>query len=312
MPRRWMGHHLQSEQGIMTIIIPHSYHALQALQKNRVTCIEATKAVHQDIRPLRIGILNIMPRAQDYEFNILHPLGLSIIQVIPVWIRLKGHQYKSSDREYIDDVYVTYEEAMQEGLDGLIVTGAPVELIRFEDVKYWDEISEILMHAKDNCTSTLGLCWGGLCLAYLVGIDKFAYDKKLFGVFELKNLVRYHIFTGEIDEVFNSPQSRHAGIEDSLMLKAEQEGKVVLLAYGEEAGYSIFETPDHRFVMHLGHPEYNKARLVQEYQRDLDRKDVALPLNFDVEAPLNRWKSHRNMFFMMWLKYCYTQISFSE
>lgn len=157
----------------VTIILPKFYHIRRALEESRVVCISAEQAVHQDIRPLRIGILNVMPMAETYEYTILQPLGRSILQIEPVWIRLKSHAYKTSNWEHIRSAYVTFDEAMQpQPLDGLLLTGAPVEELAFEEVHYWEELSPILSQARQQCASTLGLCWGGLALAKLIGIEK--------------------------------------------------------------------------------------------------------------------------------------------
>jgi homoserine O-succinyltransferase len=294
----------------MTIVVPRDYHALPQIRQERISWMTPQDAERQDIRALRVGILNIMPFGKDYEFNLLHPLGLSILQVEPVWIRMESHEYKTGDVEHMEDLYITYEQACQgEPLDGLIVTGAPVEKIHFEEVRYWPEISQILQDARANCPSTLGICWGGFALAYLTGVEKLTYEKKLFGVFPLQNLDIGHVITGEMDDLFWCPQSRHAGIDDAEMEAAQREGRLALLAYGEEAGYSIFETPDHRFVMHTGHPEYNARRLVYEAERDQQAGEVPPPANFDLSNPINRWRGHRNTFFTQWLKYCYQQVS---
>lgn len=297
----------------MTLVIDRKHHTLPLIRHERISWITPADAERQDIRPLRIGILNIMPFGKDYEFNLLHPLGLSILQVEPVWIRLESHEYSTGDQQHMDDLYQTYEQACANApLDGLIITGAPVEKIHFHEVRYWPEISKILGDAQRTCPSTLGICWGGFALAFLVGVDKFSYDHKLFGIFPLQNLDAGHPITGELDDVFWCPQSRHAGIEDSMLEAAQRDGRLNLLAYGEEAGYSIFETPDHRFLMHTGHPEYNARRLVYEAERDRLQGDVPPPENFDLTRPVNRWRGHRNTFFTQWLKYCYQQVSMAS
>ena len=294
----------------MTLVIDRSNHALPLIRQERISWITPEDAERQDIRPLRIGILNIMPFGKDYEFNLLHPLGLSILQVEPVWIRLESHEYSSGDQQHMSDLYQTYEKATQlSRLDGLIVTGAPVEKIHFHEVRYWSEISKIIQDSRLNCPSTLGICWGAFALAFLLGVDKLTYDNKLFGLFKLQNLDSGHPITGELDDEFWCPQSRYAGIDDSLMEGAQRDGRLNLLAHGERAGYSIFETPDHRFVMHSGHPEYNSRRIVYEAERDKLAGDVLPPENFDLNNPVNCWRGHRNTFFTQWLKFCYQQIS---
>ena len=294
----------------MTLIVRPDYHAVPILERNGIRWIPPSQAKRQDIRPLRIGILNIMPLGEKYEFNILHPLGLSVLQLEPIWIRLESHNYKSWEPKHVDDIYVTYEEAMRDQpLDGLILTGAPVETIDFEDVYYWEEIKTILSDARKNIPSTLGLCWAGFVMAYLEGVKKLNYDHKLFGVFELKNLAPDHPIMGELDDVFFCPQSRHAGMPDEAMEEASESGRLKLLAYGPEAGYSIFSTTDDRFIAHTGHPEYNATRLAEEAKRDHGNTEVPAPVNFDFNNPLNRWRSHRNIFFAQWVSYCYLKIS---
>ena len=294
----------------MTLIVRPDYHAVPILERNGIRWIPPSQAKRQDIRPLRIGILNIMPLGEKYEFNILHPLGLSVLQLEPVWIRLKSHSYKSWEPKHVADIYVTYKEAMRDQpLDGLILTGAPVETVDFEDVYYWEEIKTILSDARKNIPSTLGLCWAGFVMAYLEGVKKLNYDHKLFGVFELKNLAPDHPIIGELDDVFFCPQSRHAGMPDEAMEEASESGRLKLLAYGPEAGYSIFSTTDDRFIAHTGHPEYNATRLAEEAKRDHGNPEVPAPVNFDFNNPINRWRSHRNTFFAQWVSYCYLKIS---
>jgi homoserine O-succinyltransferase len=296
----------------MTIVLPKDYHGKTALEKSRILCVAQDEALKEDIRALRIGILNIMPKAETYEFSLLHPLGRSVLQIEPVFIRLKTHEYNSSDHAHLDKLYVTFEQASEKRLDGLIVTGAPVEEIPFEDVLYWDEVKRILKYAHNNIASTLGICWGGLAIAKYMNIEKIVYDKKLFGVFQINNLDRTHPITGELDDQFWCAQSRHSGISDEVLELERDKGTINLLAYGKETGYTIFESADQRFIMHLGHPEYEPRRLVEEYQRDvaLGRKDVELPKNFDINNPLNTWRGHRSEFFAQWIKYIHETTSY--
>ncbi|MCE9614782.1 MAG: homoserine O-succinyltransferase [Lentisphaerae bacterium] len=297
----------------MTIVVGAKHPVRRALQANGVDCITARDARHQDIRPLRVGILNIMPEAEKYEFNLLFPLGRSILQIIPVWIRLKTHAYRSSGRQHLGRYYVPFDQAVSEGrLDGLIVTGAPVEELPYAEVRYWEEVCSILKAARQNVASTLGICWGGLALAKFIGIDKFTYTRKVFGLYATRNLVPGHPITGGMDDVFLSPQSRHAGIQDAALEAAARRGKVRLLAHSGDAGYTIFETRDHRFVMHLGHHEYNARRLIAEYERDFlkGRKDVAPPKGLDLRNPDNCWRANRNEFFGAWIRYVYLNTTY--
>ena len=284
----------------MTIVLQKDYHAKSALEQRRVLCVSHEQALKEDIRALRIGILNIMPQAEKYEISLLHPMGRSIMQIEPVWIKLHLHSYNSSNKEHLDHLYIPFEEAIdQKILDGLVVTGAPVEEIPFEDVIYWPELKRIFKYARNNIACTLGMCWGGLALAKFMGIPNVVYDKKLFGVFKTRNLDSNHRVTGDMDDVFWCPQSRHAGIQDKVLEQERDKGNINLLAHAPEGGYSIFESSDHRFLMHLGHPEYDPQRLIDEYERDvkLGRSDVEPPRNFDLQDPKNCWRGHRNEFF---------------
>ena len=294
----------------MALILPRSYHKIAAVEKNRISWIEPELAERQDIRPLRIGILNIMPLGKQYEFNLLHPLGLSPLQIEPIWIRLRSHSYKTWDLAHLDNLYVSWEEAMTPTpLDGLIITGAPVEHLCFEDVNYWPELVNMIDEARRSCASTLGLCWAGFALAYLAGVDKQAFDRKLFGVFPMRSLVPGHALMGTQDDRFVCPQSRHAGLPDAAMEAAQRQGRLRLLAHGEKVGYTIFETTDQRQLMHLGHPEYNAGRLLTEMERDKARGDVQPPENFDLDTPQTLWRSHRNLLFQHWLWFCYQRVS---
>ncbi len=299
----------------MTIILPDSYPIRRALVESRVVCIPPEEARRQDIRPLRVGILNVMPKAETYEFSLLHPLGRSILQIEPLWLRLTSHGYRSSDRAHIGRSYITFEEAIEPApLDGLILTGAPVETLPFEQVSYWQELREILTYAREHVVSTLGICWGGMALGELLGLPKHTTERKIFGVYATRNLERNHRIVGDTDDVFWVPQSRHATIADDVLERAAAEGRVRLLAHAPETGYTIFESADHRYLAHLGHPEYEPERLVFEYARDLEqgRTDVTAPANVDLIHPVNTWRSHRNELFTQWIKYLYDSTSLSS
>ena len=297
----------------MTIVVSDDYHARESLQKLGIYCISDARAQHQDIRGLRIGILNVMPEVDKYEVSVLYPLGRTLIHIHPVWIRLESNRYRESKARHVERQYVTFEEAIKDRhLDGLILTGAPVETIPFEDVRYWDEVTNILKYARSHVASTLGLCWGGLALAKLLGIEKTPYREKLFGVFENRNIAPDHRITGRMDDMFWCPQSRHSGIADEDMETAARDGAVRLLAHSADAGYIIFESTDMRYMMHLGHPEYEAERLVEEYLRDRDKglKDVVRPVNVNINKPMNIWRGHCHEFYNQWIKYVYETTPF--
>ncbi len=297
----------------MTIVIPDDYHAKAALENRRIKCMPEARALKQDIRALRIGILNIMPEAENYEFNLLFPLGRSVLQITPVWIRLKSHSYSSSNQNHLDRHYVSFEDAVKDRhLDGLLISGAPVEKIPFADVTYWDELTEIMDYARTNIASTLGICWGGLALAKHIGIPKVNYKEKLFGVFESVNLDTDHPITGEMDDRYWCPNSRFAGVDEEVLQELTDKGEVNQLGRSDDAGAIIFESTDHRYVMHLGHFEYDANRLVDEYKRDMESNQVGVkaPVNVDLENPLNMWRAQNTEFFTQWIKYVYETTPF--
>jgi homoserine O-succinyltransferase len=257
-------------------------------------------------KPLRIGVVNIMPRAETYEACLVRPLERALLPVAPVWIRLASHHYQSSDIAHIQRAYVTFDGALRGGpLDGLILTGAPVEDLEFHDVRYWTEICDILDFCRTEVAGVLGICWGGLALAKQVGIEKELFHKKLFGVFQNVTLDPEHSILGGSDDTFWCAHSRHSGIRSADLEAARDAGLIKLLSYGPETGYSIFETSDRRFLAHLGHPEYEAARIAHEWERDsaLGRRDVDPPRNFDPSHPANVWRSHCNHLFARWLRY---------
>lgn len=251
----------------------------------------------------RVGLVNIMPRLEQYEPLVIDPLRRADPNVEVVRIRLASHGYGSSDHGHLDRHYVTFDAAGP--LDGLVITGAPVEELPFEAVSYWPELAGILDHARSSIRSTLGLCWGGLALARIAGVPKLLYPKKLFGVYEHRVLVADHILLANQPEVFRCAHSRHAGIADAELERAARDGRLRLLAHAPDTGYTLFETPDHRFVGHLGHPEYVADRLVFEWQRDraIGRGDVEPPRDFDPDRPSTSWHEHRERLFEAWLGY---------
>lgn len=252
-----------------------------------------------------MGVVNIMPRVEDYESYVARPLLEAPMPIELVWVRLNTHVYLSSDAAHIRARYVDFDEALRRGrLDALVLTGAPVEELPYEAVHYWPELEQLLRVARREVPTTLGICWGGMALGKLLGLEKQRFERKLFGVFESRPLdVTGGLLAGS-DDRFWCAHSRHSGIDARDLEAASRAGDVRLLAHGDEAGYSLFESADGRFVAHLGHPEYEPARLVHEWERDraLGRADVEPPRHFDPERPQHLWRSHRRHFFWRWLE----------
>ncbi|HET9620257.1 MAG TPA: homoserine O-succinyltransferase [Kofleriaceae bacterium] len=254
-------------------------------------------------RRVRIGIINIMPRMEEYEASLLAPLAEHDVVVEPVLIRLRSHGYGSSDHNHLDRFYRELDEVLGDApLDGLIVTGAPVEELPYEDVHYFKELRTILGYARRHIPVTLGLCWGGMVLGKLLGIEKRALPRKLFGVFEDRALIAGHDLVPAGKLV--CAHSRHSGLVEGEVDIAVHTGAVRRLSRGDHSGTSLFETTDGRFVAHLGHPEYNGERLSFEWERDrsLGRRDVRPPVNFDPDQPTTPWRGHRHALFAGFLR----------
>jgi homoserine O-succinyltransferase len=250
---------------------------------------------------LRIGIVNLMPRAETYEVTLTRALAASERTFEPIWLRLDTPAYTSSDRTRIEQVYVPLSAALDTGqLDGLIVSGAPVEDLAYDAVTYWPELSAGLRRARSLVRSTLGLCWGGMALAKLLDVEKIGFPKKLFGVYPLQPHGAHPVLNGA---AVLCPQSRHSGLDPVSLSAAVADGAVRLLAGSEAAGEVILESADGRYLMHTGHPEYETERLGFEYRRDAaaGRCDVAPPVGYDLERPVASWADASATFFRGWL-----------
>ncbi|MFT3924175.1 MAG: homoserine O-succinyltransferase [Myxococcales bacterium] len=287
----------------MPLVLPRSYRFLSTFDRRGIRW--APRHAPPAGRPvLRVGIVNLMPRAELYEELLLSALGAALpptLALEPVWIRLDSHDYRSSDAAHLARHYVRAERAASSSLDALMLTGAPVEELAFEDVRYWRELSGLLTWARQRVSSTLGLCWGAMALAKLLGVEKQALPRKLFGMYSLEPLEAGRGYFGENDTY--CPQSRHAGVSEQELERAARDGRARLLARSPEAGHAIFTSGDGRFLMHQGHPEYRPERLLYEYRRDraLGRRDVGAPLGVDLEQPERSVRSNGRSFFGAWL-----------
>jgi homoserine O-succinyltransferase len=223
-----------------------------------------------------------------------------------VGIRLASHGYRSSDPEHLRAHYRGYDEVTREApLDGLLLTGAPVETLDFSAVHYWGELASLLRRARREVPSTLGLCWGAMALAFLEGIDKINLPRKVFGAFEHELSPEGRAWLPSLGGTYRCPQSRHAGLDDASVDQAIRQGRVLSLARSDAAGHTLLVTPDRRVVMHLGHPEYEPSRIAFEWDRDrvAGRPGVAPPVGFDAEGrtPTLPWEAHSRAFFRAWM-----------
>lgn len=256
---------------------------------------------------VRVGVINLMPRLETYEPSLLALFAASGVAVEPVWVRLESHAYRSSDPAHLAAHYRSYDRVRAEGpIDGLLLTGAPVEHLPLSEVRYWPELSTILDDARASLAGTLGICWGAMALGEREGLRKDVFARKIFGVFEhaLTPAARGHL--GLEGATFACPQSRFAGFDRDELARGEADGRVVSLGDGGDAGPTLLATADGRVTMHLGHPEYDADRIGYEWRRDraAGRTDVDPPRGYDVDVdrPAFDWAHDSAAFARGWLR----------
>lgn len=291
----------------MPIRIDEELPAKQRLEIENIFVMSNSRADMQDIRPLKIIILNLMPTKLETETQLLRLLSNSPLQVDIDFLQVATHEAKNVSKSHMDKFYYTIDEVRNNRYDGMIITGAPVELMDYEDVDYWDELCDIMEWSKTNIYSTLYICWGAQAgLYYHYGIKKYILDKKVFGVFPHKSLDDTHPLMRGLDDVFYVPHSRHTEIrrQDIAQIKDLQ-----ILSYSELSGVHIVADMDCRKFFITGHSEYDRDTLAKEYFRDRDKGlDIDIPYNYfpndDINAvPKISWKSSANLIFNNWLNY---------
>ena len=291
----------------MPIKIPNDLPAAAILEKENIFVITETRAITQDIRPLKIAILNLMPTKIETETQFVRLLGNTPLQVELTLLNTKTHKSKNISEEHLLSFYKTFDEVKDEKFDGLVITGAPVELMEFEEVEYWDELKEIMEWSKTNVTSTLHICWGAQAgLYYHYGIPKHKLDKKLFGVYRHKLDHKTSILFRGFDDEFYVPHSRHTDVKIS---DVEAVPELKILASSDEAGLYVAATDLGRQIFVTGHSEYDADTLKKEYLRDKNAgKEIEIPKNYfenDDEnlEPKVTWRSCANLFYSNWLNY---------
>ncbi|WP_312648045.1 homoserine O-acetyltransferase MetA [Aminipila sp.] len=291
----------------MPLIIPNELPASDALQKENIFIMHKGRAISQDIRPLKILIVNLMPTKIATETQLARVLANSPIQVELTLVCMDSHESKHTSQEHMTSFYKTLDEIKDQRFDGMIITGAPVETLPYEEVDYWKELCEIFEFSKTNVYSSMHICWGAqAALYYHFGIPKYLTDGKVFGVFEHKVTRPYTPLVRGFDEVFYAPHSRHTMIKKEDVLAHPQ---IRILAESEEAGVHILATDNGRQIFILGHQEYDKDTLANEYFRDVNKGlDINVPFNYfrndnPEEEVLFRWRGHASLLFTNWLNY---------
>lgn len=291
----------------MPIKIPNALPAAKTLADENIFVMTETRAISQDIRPLQILILNLMPTKVDTETQLVRLIGNTPLQVEVELIHTASHQSKNTSEEHLLSFYKTFDQVKHRRFDGMIITGAPVEMLEFEDVEYWQELCEIFEWSKTHVHSTFHICWGAQAgLYYHFGIKKKILPEKLFGVF--KHSVDYKnpiLFRGA-DDTFYAPHSRHSTVD---MADIEACPELKILATGEEVGVYACMTQNGKQIFVTGHSEYDAGTLAKEYFRDKAKGlDIKIPVNYfpdddDTKEPLVTWRAHANLLYSNWLNY---------
>ena len=300
----------------MPIKIPKALPAYDALNRERVFVITEDRAEHQDIRPLKVAIVNLMPTTVDTEIQLLRLLGNSPLQVDITFLRMNSHESKNAPPGHLEKFYTSAEEILRTRtrFDGLIITGAPVETLPFEEVDYWEELAKVIDYSEKNIFSVLHICWGaqaGLYRRY--GIPKKPLDKKLFGIFPHAVNEQHHVLFRGFDDEFLAPQSRHTACDRDAIAS---EPRLVIQSETDEAGVFICTAREGREVYVTGHLEYDPLTLDREYRRDLAKAlPIDPPKNYypgddPAKPPVVRWRAHANLFFDNWLNYVYQETQY--
>ena len=291
----------------MPIKIPASLPARAALEQEKIFVMTEDRAMMQDIRPIQIAIVNLMPTKIATEIQLLRQLSNTPLQIDVTLLKAERHESKNTSSDHLKRFYTTFSKVKDRKFDGMIVTGAPVEMLDFKDVDYWSELQDIIDYSAENAFSTLFICWGAQAALYhRYGVPKYTLPKKTFGLFKHTLMAKNKkIFRG-FDDEFYMPHSRHTEVRREDIEKMPQ---LEILAWSEEAGASIIRAKESRAIFVTGHFEYDADTLAKEYYRDIERGlDINIPVNYfpnndPAKEPVVTWRAHAHLFFSNWLNY---------
>ncbi|SDM77583.1 homoserine O-acetyltransferase MetA [Lachnospira pectinoschiza] len=291
----------------MPVKIANDLPARLELEEENIFVMDEDRALSQDFRALEILILNLMPIKQDTELQLLRSMSNTPLQLDVTFLQLESHVSKNTSASHLRKFYQTFSEIKNRNFDGMIITGAPVEKLEFNEVNYWEELTEIMEWSKKHVTSTLHICWGAQAgLYYHFGVGKVEFENKLSGIYKHKVMNRKEPLVRGFDDIFMAPHSRYTEASRQDILKNKE---LMVLADSEEAGIYIVMTEDGKQIFIMGHPEYDRYTLDQEYKRDLEKGiNPALPVNYYPDDDCNRkpilsWRSHANNLYTNWLNY---------
>ncbi|WP_225085972.1 homoserine O-acetyltransferase MetA [Pectobacterium colocasium] len=297
----------------MPIRVPDELPAVNFLRNENVFVMTSSRAKTQEIRPLKVLVLNLMPKKIETENQFLRLLSNSPLQIDIQLLRIDSRESKNTPAEHLNNFYCDFEDIQDENFDGLIVTGAPLGLVDFCDVVYWPQIARVIEWAKEHVTSTLFVCWAvQAALNILYGIPKMTRKEKLSGVYSHQTLQPHALLTRGFDETFLAPHSRYADFPVDVI---RQHTDLDILVESEQAGAYLFASKDKRLAFVTGHPEYDALTLAGEFFRDYDAGlDPAVPVNYFPDdnpelAPKASWRSHGHLLFVNWLNYYVYQIT---
>ena len=291
----------------MPIKINEDLPAFRILEQENIFAMTEKRALIQDIRPLKVAIVNLMPTKTTTETQLLRLLANTPLQIEISLVRMEQHSSKNTGDEYLDKFYIPSGKVFKQRFDGMIITGAPVEKLDFEQVDYWRELCTIIDYAKENVFSTLYLCWGAFAgLYHLYGIPKYPTEKKIFGVFQNRRMTLNDPLLRGLDDEFPSPQSRYTTLRES---DIAQRDDLIVLAKSEESGVTLVKSKNNREVFMTGHLEYDTATLSDEYWRDKSKNlAIDIPKNYFPNndprlPPHSYWRSSAHLLFSNWLNY---------
>ena len=291
----------------MPIKVANGLPAREILEKENIFVMDEDRAMHQDIRPIQILILNLMPLKEDTELQILRELSNTPLQIDCTFMRMRSHQSKNTSKSHLDTFYTTFDQIRKKHYDGMIVTGAPVELLEFEQVDYWEEIEQVFSWINTHVTSTIFLCWGAqAAMYYYYGLKKKYLGKKLFGIYEHKVFNRKVPLVRGFDDEFVMPHSRYTEVPARAISACPE---LTILAQSKEAGVFLCMAENGRKIYVMGHPEYDRMQLRREYERDKKKGlDIQIPANYFPDddpgnKPLLLWRAHANHLYTNWLNY---------
>ncbi|MBI4913112.1 MAG: homoserine O-succinyltransferase [Acidobacteria bacterium] len=295
----------------MPVTIPETLPARGVLERENVFLMGENRALHQDIRPMRIAILNLMPTKIATETQLLRLLGNTPLQVEATLLHMESHLSRNTAAEHLLEHYSPFATIQDQFFDGLIITGAPVEQLPFEQVDYWPELVQVMDWARTHVFSTFNICWGAQAALYHHhGVPKYPLAEKMFGVFPHRILAPGERLVQGFDDRFFAPHSRHTEIRREDVLAVPE---LVLVSESEEAGVYLVQSKDRRHVFVTGHSEYDPLTLKAEYVRDVEKGlPIAVPKNYfpgedPAREPLVRWRGHANLLYSNWLNYCVYQ-----